>query len=271
MQYKLVTLALIGSLTFSSHLYAQVFEYSREDDFNRPRVVKEKKAKKPFSKPKPRAVRIENQRASAEPTAPPAYAASSATNSSKVLNTDTLTPPRTKNKKILNTWQDAIDGKVTAQSNLGLIYFKGDGIPRDYELAAIWLQKAAEQNSIEAQFNLGFLYYIQAETIDNEYEKIDFFENSVTWFRRAAEQGHAESQFYLGNAYFYGDGVIKDQILSIEWYQKAADQGFTEAQVRLGRMGKVYSKNDDNSYEPYQNKKISNTEYEYEKLNQQTK
>jgi TPR repeat protein len=36
------------------------------------------------------------------------------------------------------------------------MYFRGEGISRDYRQAADWFQKAAEQNDAMAQGSLGF-------------------------------------------------------------------------------------------------------------------
>jgi hypothetical protein len=38
------------------------------------------------------------------------------------------------------------------------MYARGDGVPRDYPMAAEWLRKAAEQGHAIAQFNLGEVY-----------------------------------------------------------------------------------------------------------------
>ena len=63
-----------------------------------------------------------------------------------------------KNKHMLNWIKSAEQGNVTAQSNLGLMYAKGDGVPRDYKTAVKWYRLAAEQGDVSAQFNLGLMY-----------------------------------------------------------------------------------------------------------------
>lgn len=50
-------------------------------------------------------------------------------------------------------------GQVTAQYNLGVMYFKGEGVQQNYAEAAKWYRKAAEQGYAKAQYNLGLLYY----------------------------------------------------------------------------------------------------------------
>lgn len=59
----------------------------------------------------------------------------------------------------LKVWMDqATAGSAEAQNYVGEIYMKGLGIEPDYEMAALWLKKAAAQGFNRAKINLGFLY-----------------------------------------------------------------------------------------------------------------
>ena len=49
----------------------------------------------------------------------------------------------------------ADQGDAEAQNNLGLRYYNGEGVTKDYAEAVKWYRKAAEQGHAEAQFNLG--------------------------------------------------------------------------------------------------------------------
>ena len=42
------------------------------------------------------------------------------------------------------TLQKAEQGDADAQVNLGLMYFYGDGVAKDYTMAKMWIKKAAE-------------------------------------------------------------------------------------------------------------------------------
>jgi TPR repeat protein len=46
----------------------------------------------------------------------------------------------------------------TAQNNLGMMYEKGKGVPKDFKKAFFWYRKAAEQNLGKAQNNLALMY-----------------------------------------------------------------------------------------------------------------
>jgi TPR repeat protein len=54
--------------------------------------------------------------------------------------------------------ESAEQGNAKAQSYLGLMYFLGEGVPRNTSQAMAWLRKAAEQGDAEAQFALGGMY-----------------------------------------------------------------------------------------------------------------
>src|SRR5207249_11377388 len=49
-------------------------------------------------------------------------------------------------------------GNATAQYNLGLMYAKGSGAPKDDVQALAWFRKAAEQGELNSQFKLGVAY-----------------------------------------------------------------------------------------------------------------
>lgn len=59
----------------------------------------------------------------------------------------------------LKVWMDqAMTGDAEAQNYVGEIYLKGLGIAPDYDMAAVWLKKSAEQGFNRAKINLGYLY-----------------------------------------------------------------------------------------------------------------
>ncbi len=84
----------------------------------------------------------------------------------------------------------AADGDVDAQYNLGIIYYHGEGVPKDFEQALIWFQKAAEQDDADAQYNLGFMYG-RGEGVEKSHGR------SLEWFRKASELGHSGAQEIL--------------------------------------------------------------------------
>jgi TPR repeat protein len=48
-------------------------------------------------------------------------------------------------------------GDSRAQYQLALMYYRGEGLPQDYEKAALWYRRAAERGDVDAQLNLGLM------------------------------------------------------------------------------------------------------------------
>ena len=85
----------------------------------------------------------------------------------------------------------ADQGIAPAQSNLGIMYAEGQGVPQDYSEAVKWYRLAADQGDATAQSNLG-LMYAEGRGVTQDYAE------AVKWYRLAADQGHAGAQFSLG-------------------------------------------------------------------------
>jgi tetratricopeptide (TPR) repeat protein len=94
-------------------------------------------------------------------------------------------------------------GYAPAQFRLGLIYVKGDGVPKDYREALKWYRKAADQGNTAAQRSLGVMFG-EGLGVPQDYAE------ALKWFRRAAEQNDAAAQTNLGIMYDFGHGVVRD-------------------------------------------------------------
>ena len=113
----------------------------------------------------------------------------------------------------------AEQGHATAQYNLGVCYYNGQGVIQDYKEAVKWYRKAAEQGYANAQNNLGGCYY-------NGWGVAQDYNEAVKWYKKAAEQGNAHAQNNLGVCYENGQGVTQDYNEAVKWYKKAAEQGY---------------------------------------------
>ena len=79
-------------------------------------------------------------------------------------------------------------------------------------------QAIAEQEQADAQYRLGFKYYM-GKGVEQDYAK------AFEWYLKAAKQGEQLAQDSLGLMYFEGRGTVKDNIKSRDWYSKACDNG----------------------------------------------
>ena len=52
----------------------------------------------------------------------------------------------------------AKQGNAYARLNLGMMYYRGQGVPQDYMEAVMWYRLAAKQDNANAQLDLGMMY-----------------------------------------------------------------------------------------------------------------
>ena len=109
----------------------------------------------------------------------------------------------------------AEQGDAKAQTSLGSMYGKGEGVPQDYAEAMKWHRLAAEQGDAQAQVSLGVMY-ASGEGVPEDYAE------AMKWWRRAAEQGNAQAQVSLGVTYANGEGVPRDYVQAHMWLNLAA-------------------------------------------------
>jgi TPR repeat protein len=120
-------------------------------------------------------------------------------------------------------------GNAEAQYELGVMYYSGEGIPRDFQEALSWFRKAADQGVARAMTCAAMILHENRGVKPNLAEAVGFY-------TRAAELGDAEAQVRLGVMYDKGLGVPKDHLAARGWLQKAADQGNKRAKEILEKM-----------------------------------
>ena len=80
----------------------------------------------------------------------------------------------------------AEQGDASAQSNLGVMYEKGQGVVQNYKIALKWYRLSAEQGHAGAQYNLGGMYGRGMGVIqDNIYAHM--------WFNISASNGDKDA------------------------------------------------------------------------------
>ena len=76
-------------------------------------------------------------------------------------------------------------GDPDAQYQLGIMYYRGEGVVQDYREAAAWYRSAAEQGDTEAQLNLG-LMYAQGLGVSQDYvQAYKWFDLAMLYGTRA--------------------------------------------------------------------------------------
>ena len=119
----------------------------------------------------------------------------------------------------------ADQGSADAEDTMGLLYEEGKGVPLDKEEALKWKLKAAAKGNPFFEFNLGAQYAQRSNYVE-----------AAKWYMRSAEQGFPHGQNNLGYCYDLGQGVPKDWPEAYKWYQLAIAQHLRRAEVNLERL-----------------------------------
>jgi TPR repeat protein len=120
-------------------------------------------------------------------------------------------------------------GSAVAQDLLGMLYYYGLGVEKDFPEALRWFRKAADHGQAGAQTYLAFMY-VNGWGVEKDCAE------ALRYQRKAAEQNHAQAQNDIGWMCQNGHGVAKSPAEALRWYRKAADQGYPLAQANLGGM-----------------------------------
>ncbi|MDU8925809.1 hypothetical protein RXV86_00265 [Alisedimentitalea sp. MJ-SS2] len=153
------------------------------------------------------------------------------------------------------------EGTALAQYRYGRVLANGHGGPRDNKAAATWLQKAVDQDHIEAMVLLARIYlssktekgalaaapllqraaargnsggqYYLALSMQNGVGMEADPANALNWLLAAGEQGHVAAQFELAKAFSRGIGTEKDTVKTQRWLTEAAANGHVQSQLFL--------------------------------------
>jgi len=126
-------------------------------------------------------------------------------------------------------------GAPADQYKLGNVYYRGEGVPKDYAQAVKWFRKAADQGMPESQYMMGVIYD-RGEGLPQD------FAEAVTWYRKSAVQGYVAAQFELGNKYASGEGVPQNYAEAYVWLSLAAAAGHETARGERDKCAGKLSK-----------------------------
>lgn len=110
-------------------------------------------------------------------------------------------------------------------NDLGYVYERGQGVKRDVQEGQKYYRLAADQGSLEAQYNLGTI------SLEKNNEK-----DAYKWYLMAAKKGHAMAQNNLGTIYATGRTVKKNLDEAEKWFLMAAQRGDASAAENLKKL-----------------------------------
>jgi TPR repeat protein len=123
--------------------------------------------------------------------------------------------------------EKASKGDAKSQYVLGWVYFTGQPVEKNDQLAVQWMTKAANQDVKDSQTQLGLMYLVAKDVPDN-------YTLAREWLIKGATHGDDDALNALGAIYSEGLGVKANGEEAVKYFRKAADDGFAMAQYNLG-------------------------------------
>jgi hypothetical protein len=119
-------------------------------------------------------------------------------------------------EKAVELWRSLADeGVAEGQTALGFMYESGYGVAKDVDQAVRLYEEAAAQGQKEAIQNLATLY------ASGRRGEEDFQKARELW-EPLAEDGDDDAQFGLGLLYYHGHGVVADLETAYVWFYLSA-------------------------------------------------
>ena len=111
------------------------------------------------------------------------------------------------------------------------MYYKGEGVAKDYRKTAEWTRFAANQGHFRAQFFLAERYG-KGQGVPKDHKE------AAKWTLLSANQKFDVAQYSLGLLYATGKGVPKDLVKAYKWLNLASLQGYKPATNDRNRLAK---------------------------------
>ncbi len=140
---------------------------------------------------------------------------------------------------------DAQAGDAEAQYKLAFLHVLGLYVPSDGKQVAAWLEKAAQQGHVYAQYQLGSFYHPNTDlfVIRDSKKANELFTKALPRLLKMADQGDAYALCILADMYNQGKGVQQDKKKAEQLALKAlpglkalADKGDLNVQFLLATL-----------------------------------
>jgi TPR repeat protein len=124
----------------------------------------------------------------------------------------------------------------------GMEFYESVDLDNNYEIALLYLKKAAGEDDSKAQVQLGIMYLHGVGLERNDYKAMEWIESSIKKYM------NGYYSFNFGLIFYNGIKVEKNYDIALKFLQKSADDNYELAQALLGLMyldGHGVSKNED--------------------------
>jgi len=127
-------------------------------------------------------------------------------------------------------------GNSNAMVGIGLLHYKGHGVPENEAEATRWFRIGAFKGNVTAMLYLGFQLARKHHA------------EAMRWFRIAAPKGNADAMLMIGYSYIgmddrtYESAHMRDDIEGLRWFRMAAENGSADGMSELAlsyELGRV--------------------------------
>lgn len=116
-----------------------------------------------------------------------------------------------------------------AQVSLGAVYYYGEGVEPNYDLAFTMFTSAAENEHPAAYFHLG-LANLYGKGVPKDVA------SARQWLTKAAELDYAPAMEHLAHSYRQGQSEAPEPLVAKQWYDQAISAGSDNAKIALAYM-----------------------------------
>ncbi|MEE8104184.1 MAG: tetratricopeptide repeat protein, partial [Planctomycetota bacterium] len=118
-----------------------------------------------------------------------------------------------------------------AQTALGLMFLRGDGVKRDDKKAFRWFARGAANKDAEGQLQLAKLYEIGRGTRKD-------LSQAAKWYKAAGEK-NIEAAFRFAEMCDQGLGVAADKDQAVKWYRAVASRARSNDAYRIRALRRL--------------------------------
>ena len=159
-------------------------------------------------------------------------------------------------------------GDSFSQYEVAKCYYYGYGTSKNLARTVLWLEKAAEQNCLQAMKMLAVML-LDGEGVTQDIDRaLDLFEEvsdlrymddeatdpdvllgigrcyklagrkikAASYFKKAAKAGNAEAQYILAVCYLEGTGVFRSITKAKMWLERSVEKGHIKAYEKLSEL-----------------------------------
>ncbi len=112
---------------------------------------------------------------------------------------------------------------------MGMMVLKGDGLPIDIPKASRYFEESAYGGNVQAQYQLGMLYFKGSDGLDRNVDK------ALEFLAKASAGGNANAHYELAKLILANEELERDESYAFALMRSAAAQGNAKAGYEVAK------------------------------------